>query len=226
MAKVEITEDLPSNSKSSQIAPIREGKRRRKTVETIEEKPRIRENMAPRARALRKKKSFTQSIAEAFVGDNTQNVGSYILYEVLLPAAKETIQSMVTTGIEMILFGEAGRGRSRDRDKERSRVSYTSYYKGERDRDDRKPRVRSSDKFDLDDIYFRHGDEADQVLEGLCDAVEEFDSVSVADYFDMAGISGSTWIHEKWGWNNLRRAYCTHTRNGYKIILPDPIELD
>ena len=224
MAKTEWIEDLPSNSKSSKSAPIRERKTRKSRVEIIDPEPKPRTNMAPRAQGIRRKKTLAQSVAEAFVGDTTQNVGAHILYEVLLPAAKETIQSMVTTGIEMLLFGEA-RPKSRDRDRG-TRVSYGSYYKGERDREDRRPRPTRGDKFDLNDIYFRHGDEADQVLESLQEALEDYEAVTVRDYFDAAGISGATWIHEKWGWDDLSRAYCTHTRNGYVIVFPPPIELE
>lgn len=226
MAKVKMEGDLPSNSRAS-TKPVR-------VLETHNELEVIkpgRRNITPRAQAIRKKRNLSQTIAQSLVGQATQDVGSYIVNEVLLPAAKETIQQMVEKGIEMFLFGEAGR--SRPRDKDRTRVSYASYYKGGRDRDDdryeRRPRARRGDRFDLNSIFFRDGAEADDVLRGLCDQLEEYEQVTVADYFDMAGIDGADWVHHKWGWDetsDLGRARCTHTRNGWAILLPAPIELE
>jgi hypothetical protein len=136
---------------------------------------------------------------------------------------------MVTSGIEMMLFGEAkSRGRSKGRDRDRSIVSYGSFYK-DRDRDDDRRSPRRAvlrDKFDLSDIYFDHHDQAEEVLDELCERLEEYDEVTVADYFELAGISGATWAHNKYGWKDLRKAFNTHTRNGWSIVLPDPIELD
>lgn len=230
MAKTELPEELPGNSYAKRTAPLRERKRNKtEEVEIIEPK-RTRKPM--RAQAIRKKKSFTQSIAETLVGGDSQNVGSYILQDVLIPAAKSTIQEMITSGIEMLLFpgGARGSSRSRDRDRGTSTVSYGNYYKSRtRDRDEeRRPRTRRQvrDKFDLSDIYFRHGDEADEVLNSLIDTLRDFDVVSVADFFDTAGISGATWAHHKYGWTDLDDAFCTHTRNGWTIVLPEPEELD
>lgn len=219
-------EEFPSNSKSSRVAPIREARLAKENEESVE--PRKIRRIA-RGPVIRKKKSFTQSIAEALVGNGSDNVGGYILYDVLLPAAKNTIQEMVTSGIEMLLFGEArGGSRSRGRDRDRSTISYGSFYKKSRDDDDRKERRRPSyrDRFDLNDIYFKDHSDAEDVLDELCELLEDYEEVTVSDYFDLAGIEGATWAHTKYGWNNLRKAYCTHTKHGWAIVLPDPIELD
>jgi len=223
-----LEEEFPSNSKSARIVPIRDSRKIREEGVLIEDEKR--ESRPVVARAVRKKQSITQMIAKSFVGDETRNVGLYIINEVLVPAAKSLIQEMVTSGIEMMLFGEtSGRNKSRDKDHGKSSISYGSFYKNrDRDDDDRRERRRptSRDKFDLSEIYFRYGDEASDVLDSLCVLLEEYEQVTVADYFDLAGIDGATWAHNKYGWEDLRKAHCTHTRNGYTIILPDPIELD
>jgi len=212
---------MPSNSNASKIAPIRET-----SVEieedgaNIETPPVVRKTI--KGRAIRKKKSLIQS----FFGEDTKNVAQYILFEVLIPAAKETIQSMVTQGIEMFLFGGEGSGRSRSRKRDETRISYNSMY---RSREDPRESRRSSrrDRFELEDIFFKRGDEASQVLEDLCDQLEKYDQVSVADYFDLAGIDDTNnWAARKWGWDDLTKARCTHTRQGWAIILPEPEELD
>jgi hypothetical protein len=226
MSKRILKEELPSNSKSSRVVPIRPESKIQEEGALIPDKP---ARKAVRGNAIIKKKTITQSIAKSLISEQTSGVAQYILYDVLIPAAKNLLNDMVTSGIEMLLFGETKSGRrSKDRDKGRSIVSYGSYYKG-RDRDDdrresRRPSRR--DKFDLSDIYFRHHDEAEEVLDELCERLEEFDQVSVADYFELAGIDGATWAHDKYGWDDLSKAYNTHTRNGWAIVLPDPIPLD
>lgn len=223
-------EEFPGNSNLEKIVPVRETKSTRvEEEEIVEEEPKPVRRVT-RGNVIRKKKTFIQSIAETIAGNDTQNVGAYILYEVLLPAAKSTIQEMITSGIEMLLYGESkGGSRSRGRDRERSSISYGSFYRG-RDRDeDRRPKHRQAsynDRFGLNDIYFKDHTDAEEVLDELCERLEKYEQVTVGDYFDLAGIDGATWVHNKYGWEDLRRAYNTHTRHGWSIVLPEPIELE
>lgn len=225
MAKRKIEPDeLPSNSIQNRTAPTRNDDREQKRAVIVRNSSRVQRSVEPRA--LRKKKTLAQTIASTLVGNDSQDVGSYVLHDVLIPAAKNTISEMITTGLEMLLFGEA-RSKPRDRDRGSTRVSYGKYYK---DRDERPqralPRRNLRDKFDLSEIFFKDGRDADDVLASLIDTLEQYEEVSVADYFDLAGISGAGWAHQKYGWTDLRGAYCTHTRDGWAIVLPDPVELD
>ena len=49
--------------------------------------------------------------------------------------------------------------------------------------------------------------------------LERFDVVSVADLFDMAGIS-CNYTDNKYGWTDLRNARVERVRDGYIINLP------
>jgi hypothetical protein len=217
-------EEFPGNSITSKVAPIREFYKPNDkpsiatTLDTTNDIPK----KVSKPKAIRRRKSITRSIRETFVNEDSKNVFQYVIFEVLVPAAKTMIQEMVTQGIEMFLFGEAG-GRSRN--KGQTIVSYGDMYKR---REEGRVAIRSSrrDRFGLQDIYFRKGEEASEILEALCEILDKYDQVTVADYFDVAAVEGSTWVHAKWGWENLKKAYCTHTRNGYAIVLPEPIELD
>lgn len=217
MAKRQIieSEDLPSNSKASRVVAVR-------PRQDEDEEPRRKAVRRSATQAIRKRKTLPQIIAESLVGSSDGAI-TYILNEVLIPAAKTTIQEMVTSGIGMVLFGEAGRG-DRNRDRGKSYVSYNKKYRSSIDED--RPRPSYRDKFDLDEIYFRSGREADDVLDELGDIIKEYGQVSVAEFFKLANIDSSSWTHTKWGWDDLSRARCTHTRNGYAIMFPKPIELD
>ena len=49
--------------------------------------------------------------------------------------------------------------------------------------------------------------------------LDRFDAVSVADLFDMAGIS-CNYTDNKYGWTNLDSARVERVRDGYIIRLP------
>jgi hypothetical protein len=222
MAKDELEEEFPSNAKSKRVAPIRPAIAAGTDIIVEGDKKKVR-RVVRKGGVKRRKKS----VIENFLGDDTRSVGNYVLYDVLVPAAKNTIQEMIEKGIEMLLFGETRSSRSRSssrRDEGRtSIVSYGSFYK---DRDRREP-PRSNGRFNLDDIVFRSSREAETVLEEMVDLLDQYEQVTVQDYFELAGIDEKvSWVHNKWGWDNLARAYTTHVRGGYAIVLPKPIELD
>lgn len=225
MPKKTKIEELPSNSRSSRVAPIRDSNEIEDTE--IVESPRRRP--VRHARVIQRKKTFIQSIAEAFVGDGENNVGAYILRDVLVPALKSLITDAVTSGVEMLVYGETTGRRSRSRDRDKTVINYGSFSRRDRDddrRDRRRPMASYKGRFDLDEIYFKDHTDAEEVLDELCDRLEEYEEVSVADYFELAGIDGVTHAHYKWGWNNLKKAFCTHTRHGWAIVLPEPEALE
>lgn len=171
---------------------------------------------------IERKKSFLDKVGAVFFGDDTKSVGSYIMYDVLIPAAKNTISEMVSSGIEMLLFGEA-RGSSTRRDKGKSYVSYNSLY---RDRDRSRPdnyRIRSTHKFD--DIIIETRGEAEEVLSSLVDLIDNYDVATVSDFYDLVGMT-SDFTDNKYGWRNLNRATVNRVREGYVLMMPKPQPLD
>lgn len=214
-----LEEEFPSNSKASRTAPIRPTQANNDNVVEDTDEPKVERVRKPRI--IRRKKS----ILATMFGNEVKEVAQYVLFDVLIPAAKTTIQEMVTQGIEMFLFGEAGRGRSRSRDRGETRISYSNMYK-RRDEAPRTVRSPRGNKFGLDEIIFERGDEASDVLEQMCEQLETYDQVSVADFYDLADVEGAHWTFSKWGWTDLSQARCTHTRGGYMILFPPPKELD
>jgi hypothetical protein len=136
---------------------------------------------------------------------------------------------MVQGGIEMLLFGEK-KGSRTTRDRGRSYVSYNSYSNRDRDRrDDRRDRDRSSvarARHNFDDIILETRGEAEEVLSCLADLTQDYGQASVADLYDLVGITGQ-FTDNKWGWTDISSASATRARNGgYVLNLPKPILLD
>jgi hypothetical protein len=173
-----------------------------------------------RGRIKVKKKSFLNNLSQSFFGETTDSVLSYILTEVLLPAAKNTISEMVSGGIEMLLFGETKGSVRRNKDPNKTYVSYGSFYNKDRPRE--APR-RAARQFD--DIILENRAEAQEVLDDLVELIENYDSASVADFYDLIGTTGDHTDH-KFGWTNLSRAAVERVRDGYIVALPRPIPLD
>lgn len=161
-------------------------------------------------------------------GEHMSDIGTYILWDVVIPTAKSTISEIITNGIEMILYGESGstpyrRRRGVRRDRDRSYVSYNSMY--ERDRSRRPSKRAPRNRHQFDDIVIESKAEAEEVLTVLVEAVEMYDSCSVADLYEAVGLPPEFTDH-KWGWYNLSSAYVKRDRFGYTIVLPKPEPLE
>lgn len=202
--------DLPSNSYKS-----REAK-----TEVIAEK---KIGKITTGNVKTKKKGFGKKFAEVFIGDDVTSVSSYILYDVLIPAAKSTLSDMVSGGIEMLLFGETKGTRTR-RDKNKSYVSYSSYSRGERGAPDVRGAINRA-RHNFDDIILESRGEAEEVLSHLVDLTEDYGQATIADLYSLVGMT-SAFTDDKYGWTNLSTATVSRVREGYLINLPKAILVD
>ena len=205
-------DEFPSNSFKS-----KEKTKEKITVEKVEIEGQIKH----------KKKGFGKKISETLFDEDGKNVGSYIFYDVVVPAIKSLIADTITNGISMFLYGDDRPSSSRvTRDRGKSYVSYNSYYDDDRRRNNRRSldrRHRASHSYE--DVIFSSRSDAEKVLDRLIDIIEEYDQVSVADFYDFVGVD-SSYTDRNWGWDNLRDACVSRVRDGYIIELPRTVVLD
>lgn len=174
--------------------------------------------------ARRNKRSGLAKVTDAIISDDANNVASYLLLDVIIPALKKTISEVATNGIDMILYGETGHSSSHSRPG--SRVNYRKYYDEPRSRErERYSSSRNRDKFDFEDIILDSRGEAEKVLWNMDDCIERYGVVSVGDYYDLVGIAGDYTDH-KYGWADLRNAQVMRVRDGFLIKLPRPMPID
>lgn len=167
-----------------------------------------------------KKKSEVKKLTDVFISEDISTVKSYALMEVLVPAIKKAISDIVTNGIDMILYGEAGHSKKHGA----SKISYGSYYKGDRERRDYTAnRVRGA--LDYDDIIFDTRGDAEAVLTAMDDVIEQYGVVSVGDLYDLAEVSTTNYAVNKYGWDDIRSASVVRVRDGYMIKLPRALPL-
>lgn len=164
-----------------------------------------------------KKKSEVSKLKDIFISEDASNVKSYIIMDVLVPAIKKAIADIVTNGIDMILYGETGHSK---RSSNSSKISYRSYY-DRRDDDRRYDRDRSLVKqgYDYDDVIIETRGEADAVISRMDEIIDMYGRVSVADLYDLVGITGN-YTDNNYGWTNLASAEPIRVRDGYIIKLP------
>lgn len=167
-----------------------------------------------------RKKSEVKKFANIFVPEDVDNVKSYILMDVIVPGIKNAIADVVS----IVLFGEAGRLDGR-REKG-SRVSYQKYYDDRRDdrRDYGRPRAAAG--FEFDDIIFKSRGDADLVLDQLESAIANYGLASVADLYDLAGITCRSYTANKYGWTDIRTAKVIRLRDGYTLQLPRTVQIN
>lgn len=158
-------------------------------------------------------------------GDNLSSIGEYILYDVLLPAAKSTFSDIVTNSIEMMLYGEASNSRRLRRDRGRTYVSYNSIYDRRRSSSRPSRERRTASRHSFSDVILDTRQDAEEVLGSLVELVDTYDVASVADFYAAVGLEAE-WSDNKYGWDNLASSEVRRVRDGYILKLPKPMILD
>jgi hypothetical protein len=167
-----------------------------------------------------KKKNEIRKFADIFISEDINNVKSYVLLDVLVPAIKKAVVDIVTNGIDMVLYGETGRSRKNSIS---SKVSYRSYDRAYDRRDYDSSKTRNG--YGYDDIVLDNRGEAEDVLSRMDELIIAYGIVSVADLYDLVGITGN-YTDNKYGWTDIRSASVVRTRDGYLLKLPKALPLN
>ena len=164
-----------------------------------------------------KKKNGLQKITNVFVPEDVDDVKSYIFEDIVIPAVKDIILDAVRA-----FLGVSGSPRGKS--SASSKISYRKYY-DDRDRQDSGHTTRTRTGYDYDDIILESRGEAEDVLERMDELIATYQLVSVADFYDLVGISGN-YTDNKYGWTDIRNASVVHVRDGYMIKLPKALPLN
>lgn len=162
---------------------------------------------------------------DVFVGEDMNNVKSYIFKDVFIPNVKKLIHDIVTNGIDMILYHDTG-GSSKG--STISRPSYRGYY--DRDKKDKAPnRSQDRDRYSYSDVILESRSEAEEVIQMLDEACQMYEGVvSIADLYDMVGLDRDKWTDNKYGWTRsmLKDVRVLRVPDGYLLKFPRPVPLD
>lgn len=211
-------EQLPSNSKLTKPTPDEAPVPEAKKIERV-----------TTGEVVRRKKPLGKRLAETFIGGDAKGVWGYVLYDVLIPAAKDMVADAGREALERMLFGD---GRPSRRESRRGlgggisgNVRYDRYSQGRRE--DPRPQLSRQARaaHDFDEIILPKRAEAETIIERMFDVLSQYDQVTVAELYEMCGVTAS-YTDEKYGWTDIRGAGVTRIRNGYLLDLPRPVLLD
>lgn len=202
--------DYPSNSESSRREPPEEKDIKRVT------------SSDPK----RRKRSLGKQFRETFVAGDPRSAAAYVVFDVLLPAARDMIWETGSEYLRSIMFGENRRRGTTP--PQTGPTGYVTYNRPPGHRMASAQRVLSRNarsRHDFDEIVIDERIEAEKVIDDLFEVVSRYGVASVADLYELVGITG-THTDNKWGWTNLRGAGVSRVRGGYLLDLPQPQPLD
>ena len=196
--------NLPSNSNT--------GRRMKKVVQ---------------GKAITRKPSLARKFGETFIAEDISDVKSYLFFDVLVPAIKDTIVNFVTNGINAVIYGDTRPRNSKFTAPYGNRpyTSYSSYSRPSR------PAEGSFSRYGRETRYSQEKEpivesryDADMVLEELNNCICEYDQATVGDLYDLLGFD-SDHTDYKWGWSDLSSATVRKVPGGWLIDLPRPQRL-
>ena len=166
-----------------------------------------------------KKKSEMSKFKDVFISEDISNVKSYVFLDVLIPAIKKALSDIIVNGTDMMLYGDI-------RDRKRSGSGNYRNYSTSGTRDNRGSERRRVG-YDFDDIILDSRGEAEEVLSRMDELMDTYGVVSVADLYDLVGVS-CNYTDNKYGWTgSLRTAEAIRVRDGgYMLKLPRAVLLE
>ena len=87
-------------------------------------------------------------------------------------------------------------------------------------------RPRAAVGFEYDDIIFETRGDADLVLDQLESAIAKYEVASVADLYDLAGVTCRNYTANRYGWSDIQSAKVVRTSEGYVIRLPRAVQIN
>ncbi|MCM1363438.1 MAG: hypothetical protein NC215_00440 [Ruminococcus sp.] len=169
-----------------------------------------------------KEKSLFKKITGIFLAGDFSNVKSYIVNDVIIPNVKRAFVDIISNGANMMVY-DADEARNRIRGTS-PRASYRDYYDSPSTRKSSNS-SSSSKRFDYNDIIFGSRGDAEAVLTQMDEIIDQYDVVSVADMYEMAGLE-QPYTSNKYGWTDIASAEVLRVHDGYVIKLPRALPID
>lgn len=171
-----------------------------------------------------RKKPLGKKFSETFVSGTAKGAGSYVLWEVLVPKARDMMADAGREAINRLIYGDEARSVSSSSGF--GRTNYNQAFKpGSKLITQPDPRRPISQKaratHDFDEIVLETRVEANAVLEGLYALLSQYGVATVGDLYDLCDISRE-FTNEKWGWTSLQGSGVAYVNGGYLLNLPKP----
>lgn len=173
---------------------------------------------------VKQKKGLVKRLFGGLFGpDGIRRIGSYVASDIVLPAVKNMLADSLKSGVDLALFGEhrpASRGYSKSSDVQPApKTNYSAYSRSRSSTVERGTTNRMA-KY-VDDYIIGDRMEAIECLDQLTELADKYNSVAVADYYDMIGVR-THFTDNNYGWtiDSIKHASIASVRGGWVIKFP------
>lgn len=165
----------------------------------------------------RKKKTEIQKFSDIFFAEDLGTIKEYIFRDVIMPALKSTLLSVVNNATEVALYGETS---VPQRKIPGAKISYDKVGRfGDIQRRRDYNNIQRT-AYDFGDAIVDTRAEADAALDALEAEIEEYGQASVGDLFDIIGVTPASTDYN-YGWDTIATASAVRLRDGrYLLRLP------
>ena len=166
-----------------------------------------------------KKKNELQKLADIFIAEDLRNVKKVIIYDMVIPAVRDLIVSIFTNSVNLTFYGQNGArpNQYNTYTPPPQTASYSRYYnQGYVQQNQAQP---GNDLSSFQQITFNTRRDAEAVLDQMFASINQYGKVSIADYYDLVGIS-SDYTDFNYGWYDLRGTMIRPVAGGFMIMLP------
>lgn len=221
-------EQLPSNSHSNRREP------------TPEEPKKI--EKVVQGEVVARKKPFFRRMRDNLLTNRADVVADHVFWDVILPGAKILVADGASSFIDRMIFGESSTGRGRASTLIKGVTTSIGSYGGlgmQQQHQTPYHRVSSPNPGMPQQMMTHHGRathnfkelliptrvEAEAVLDQLYKRIVEYNAVTVADLYELCGITPN-WTDDKFGWTNIAGSGILRAGGGFVLDLPRPEPLD
>lgn len=160
-----------------------------------------------------------RKLADVFIAEDVSNVKTYLFLDVLVPAVKKLFVDMIETAVNMFAYGT----NAPKQNSKAVKTSYSGYYNSSASTK-KDYRISNADN-EYVSVLVDTRAEAEASIFGCEELIDKYGMASIADFYDLVGIT-SKYTDYKYGWEDVKSATITRTREGYLIKMPKAKPLD
>lgn len=181
-----------------------------------------------------KKPSVLAKVKDTFFhGRNFGDVCHYVVTEIVAPTIIDGIANASKAAIDGFLYGEARPRNSSSYGNQKT--NYGSLSRPGSGNGGIVVRGGNGSKTDysriarrFENVVISNRRDAENILQYLIDYIEEYNYVTVADFYDLfdEGAPESKFTDNNWGWKNLNGVRIDHVPGGWQIDFPEVQRVD
>lgn len=158
-------------------------------------------------------------LSDVFIAKDIHSVGYTLVDDILIPEIKKILDSLVSNGFHMLLYGEPNRTKPKNGSLPGAKIAYQNFYSEGKSAIATTKTNKITSYTEYDRMIFSSKEEAETILDIMNESIETYGQVSILDLYDMVGIS-SMYASDNYGWKNLSKAYSERCADGYILRLP------